>query len=357
MRETFFDNLQIASMERIHTQIISWIFKLPIDILDNENKTNILKKISSENFNTLENIKVFTEINNLDLVIESNTHLFVFENKLKSSEHDEQSIKYEESIEKNKSYTKLKKEYIFLSLIKEKPLKNNWKVISYSELYNYLKEITIKKDCKEFIFLEEYLETLKNLKDSFDKFISNHKDFKEVFKDGNKSKNNKILSDNEYIRYIQKNQLETIFQKAFFNIIKNEITDYRIDIDETRGNSYIQITIDNIEYKNKIFYIGLQYQNNNLKVNLVSENYEESKKSILYENNKPNDFLKRFINTFKNSEYKRENPPDSKAYFSLSKSLKKKVYEMDIKDIKEILKEEIKKINDLIPKFKDSLPL
>jgi hypothetical protein len=232
-------------------------------------------------------------------------------------------------------------------LINDEPQNQEWKPISFEKLRDCLKSIQWPADKKETIFIKEYVQTLDNLVNLFNEFVSNYKDFENVFTDGYKRKYEKDPFQNESKDYIRKNQLETIFQKAFLKIIAREAEINYDEIRETRGTALIQIYFREINVLGETFRLGFQFQGKTLKINLAHKDYADSE---------PGQMGEKLINTFRNSFFKQNgyesfNKPRSKAYISVSKTRSTEIYKMDKSDLIDLLKGEINSIRVKAQKF------
>lgn len=360
--KTFFEALAIADAERIHTQMLCWIFNLPDEKVTTEGKSIALNKLfATQNNNTYLSIKAHTEFKSIDLIIEAEfageSLVFVLENKLKSSESPNQTNKYREEVKRHFEVATFN--YCFLTLIKDVASDHSWHNVSYNELKEVIESFKFIDDCyPEGVFVTEYIRTLENLTSSFSEFCNNHQDFSAVFRLGSipKYEKSKRLSDstNRIERFISENQLETIFQKAFlkklFNrpsiltIIKNQFKS-DIEISETRGNALIQLGLKT-QYVGG-FSIGLQMQGRTIKINLVSTNYYKSKKEQITE-----EITAAFCATFyKKNDFNRRNQGKTKAYLSVSKQLSKEVWQYNILELEQIICEELIHCSTLAKNF------
>ena len=122
----------ISGSERIHTQTISWILSLQETIFPNIAKAYFLKNLFQLNDEITISTKFYrleTELNKIDLFIQTDDFQFIIENKLKSSEHDNQTTRYPDSIPKKFTIQPKKKYFGFLTLIGDEPQNQNWKPI------------------------------------------------------------------------------------------------------------------------------------------------------------------------------------------------------------------------------------
>lgn len=340
----FFEYITAASNEKVHSQTIAWIFSENCKIFCPKVKADILYNIVSNNdkenltFNSdgFEPISVIAEVEDIDILIICKEYFIVIENKVKSSEHSNQLIKYEyitskteldidklDKINCNKCkkckstprkqcerfdrLSKIKEQflkelrnkkgfYIFLSLIDEfKKVIYPWDLVKYSKLYSSLKNKfeKLETDCifkKDYYIINEYLSTLKNLVDIFDDEQNNKMILNHVFING-KSKKLDILfhdyidkqhNESTIIKYIKKNQLETLFQKKFYNLIlkkikqKSEILFEKIIplVSESHGTALLDFQFNDLSFKkdDKKFIGILQFQGNNIKLAISVNN-------------------------------------------------------------------------------------
>ena len=77
MKTTFFDALAISDSEKIHTQTIAWILSLGNDIFPTNDKLTFLKNIFDIPDLSIEDIFVETEVNKIDLFINTNNYNIV----------------------------------------------------------------------------------------------------------------------------------------------------------------------------------------------------------------------------------------------------------------------------------------
>lgn len=351
INQTFFDSLLLSDSERIHSQMLAWILNLPNEIFSKDKKSIFLNSIFNiEKPLKIDTIKVTTELNKIDILIELDEVILVIENKLKSSEHSLQTIKYVDQVSNLYRNSGKTIKFAFISLIGEKPINNDWKVISFDNLLSALIHIDWNEKHKETIFIKEYLQTLNNLVISFNAFINNHQEFDSVFDDGFKSKHIKKPYLNKIKDYVRINQLETIFQKAFLKEVSLIANLEHFVITETRGTALIQIFVDSITFENKEYHLGLQLQGKCLKINLILQTNNKTKTKIP-------DVLKDYFGTSfsKKNGYTRYNKNNSNPYISVSKNLSNHLYELDKFNISTILNVELDYIKSNLNSFKNSL--
>ena len=349
INQTFFDAILMADSERVHSQMLAWILNLPEQQFPFNEKATLLQKLFLfEKPLVINSIQVFTEINHIDIQIELDQHILIIENKLKSSEHSNQTIKYIETVSREYNNSGKTLKFAFITLIGEEPKNNNWNVISFENLFKALDNINWNDKNRESLFIKEYIQTLNNLVVSFKTFVENHQDFDSVFNDGYKSKHNKVQHQDTIKEYIRVNQLETIFKKALLKEVSLLANLKQYYIAETRGTALIQIFVDCIIFENKEYHLGLQFQGTCLKINLILQTKTKSKIP---------DVLKDYFgNTFsKKNEYNRFNRNNSNPYISVSKNLQRQLYEMNKIEIAEVLKKELDFIKSNLDSFKSQL--
>lgn len=350
--KTFFEALAIADAERIHTQMLCWIFNLPQEKLTTEEKSIALNKLfATKDNNTYQSIKAHTEFKNIDLIIEAEfadkSLVFILENKLKSSESPNQTNKYREEVKQH--FEGATFNYCFLTLIEDKASDRTWHNASYKGLKEVIESIKFLDNCyPEHVFIAEYIRSLENLTSSFSEFCNNHQDFSAVFRLGSmrKYEKSKRLSDstNRVERFISENQLETVFQKAFLKTLFNrpsiltkvekKFKSY-IEIGETRGNALIQLGLKTPYVGG--FSIGLQMQGRTIKINLASIDYHKSQKEQITE-----EISAAFYATFyRKNNFNRKNHGKTKAYLSVSKQLPKELWQYNIQELEQIICEEL----------------
>ncbi|MFN5441289.1 MAG: PD-(D/E)XK nuclease family protein, partial [Flavobacteriia bacterium] len=93
----FFEKLGLADKEKIHSQIISWLFSQELQLIDESTKSDLYSKLFK--CELPEKYAVYTEWKNMDVVFLDLTgdkpkEALVIENKLKSELHSNQLTKY-----------------------------------------------------------------------------------------------------------------------------------------------------------------------------------------------------------------------------------------------------------------------
>ena len=352
MNKTFFEYLGIADMEKIHSQVLAWIFSSDFGALNERQKIELLKKI----FDLTDVVrieKIQTETHQIDILIETDSELIVIENKIKSSQHSNQLTRYVEHF--NNTHL-IKPKFYFLTLVQEKVKDANWRRISYQHIYNCLSSLELLDNPHSIIF-EEYRIYLGKLNSLLSEFQTNTSKYDMVFLDGKKRKEDKVNFEyqNDYEKFIANNQLETILQKSFLNSLSQHITNVESFIMDTRGDALIDFYLKiDIPYDKRKYTTMIELQGNIIKFAFVVSGFNEY-------NNSKKDWIKDIIpimeelaktNEF---EYIKCNKPKSKAYISLSKKLKENYWHMKTEDLVAMIQKEIKNGFNLTESLQSSL--
>ena len=147
------------------------------------------------------------------------------------------------------------------------------------------------------------------------------------------------------INYVISNGLVRQMQKYYFKKVKDylslnsNILRVNFGSSSNNGEGLIQIDFLNHNYKHAglDFQIGYQIQGAVVKINTSSKDYENSKSHELHPQIKIHfEDLKRSVG------FKRINPPETKAYYSVSKHLPKNIYDYDPRELANYIETEIK---------------
>jgi hypothetical protein len=366
MKKTFFDYISSADSEKVHSQTIGWIFSENCKALSDNEKTKILRNITKSNLNF--NIQyTLVEVNDIDILIVCDDALVVIENKIKASESETQLPKYFNIIEEGALSNLIENRerfYIYLSLLEDKSSDDNFFDVSYELLL-----ITIRKYFKNYLFfgnrdkyiLNDYLNSISQLVDSLKWMDSDITVRQWVFNNTSIKKDDYILNNvfvSNEINYIAINGLVRQMQKFYFKLVKDNLNLdrnlYNVFYGSSANNGEGLIQIDFLNYKysfnNVNLQIGYQIQSSVVKVNTASENYINS--SI----NQLNPSTRDRIEELKNSiNFNRINPPQTKAYYSISKNLPKSIFEYSPKELAEYIELEIAQINPFVFTFWNSI--
>jgi len=318
----------LANKERIHSQFLFWFITLDSNIISDEIKSEFLSVFLSRENSSYDNFYAYTEKNNIDIIITTDTSALVIENKLKASQSAKQTLKYDAVFDDlcQKEPEKFKRKettMVLLSLINEKPESSKWTSITYNKLLESFERIfpKLKSNYPEVIIIGEYIRSIETLLHSFEYFIEHYYEFPQFFsmygREGSSEKSSKI-------EYIENLGLGVIFQKGFYTRIMENIENYykkniEWKIEETRRMALIQIIFKSYGIKGNKYFLGLQYQGDTLKINFQNVDYWKSEK-------KEEGFLlgvKAFNEYSKNDKpngYTKINPPQKYAYISISKT-------------------------------------
>jgi len=354
--QTLFESLAIANAERIHSQVVAWVFNLSDDVLGQKVKLNALKELFNLSNTKDEDIGVFetceTEVKSIDILIETQKYLFVIENKLKSSEHTKQTTRYKEYVE-NEYANKTQRIYGFLSLIEDNPEDKDWVTITYEKLHNILKDclLEIKKEKREYHLLSDYVETLDNLVKAYKSFRTEKEVLKYVFNKKEKKgigKSEDREYENSSIAIIKRNRLETIFQKAFFKELCNALSLNHFEVDETHGNGQFATHLKRFVFNGTELKIAFSIQQNTMKISITPLIYNKSRKEHIEKYEKAFNSFKIIFNA---NGFKKFNNPRRHARYSYSKVMNSKIFEYDYNELINYINEEITKAKDLASKY------
>jgi len=362
MKINFFDALALADVERVHSQVIAWIFHPENPTFNIDEKTLLLSRLFGlSRIPKYSHIDVSTEEQHIDILViaegVAGNDIYVIENKLKSSQHSNQLERYKNFINTYTSNSKSNvnnKYFGYLTLLNEDACADSWININYRNLRDGLKTITNGKKptiSGEYI-LKEYIESLDTMLLVLQDFLTHPNNYQNVFDEGSSTKFKKkgikrSTSFSEYQRYIMQNQLETPLQKLFLSNIASKIDySYKHMIGETRGNAYLQYHFTPaIQVNNCTMQYGVQFQGKSIKFNLSAIDYNNSKSDVI-----DDEIISNFNSYIDKLGYKKLNIGKRKAYISISKSLQKNIWEYSIDELSEIYRNELKKAADLISK-------
>lgn len=381
----FFEVIGIADMEKVHSATIGWMLSDDCDAFDLTTRSRMLNDLFGTDGNKIfktvnfdlewENIDIRYETTDVNDVVE----YWVIENKIKSSQHNNQLAKYEEIM--SDKYPNNSAHYVFLSLIKEKAIKNNWENRCYDDLLAILATCTSKACSTHSVIIAEYTESITKLVGVKNRFLDKHGSYECVFTDGFKSKSDKVLSgvrleSDKY--YIAKNQLETILQKLFIQKVLDGLCleqkeKFACNIHETRGNAacgfYFNINKDkdnslglvvadaddkgweSEDRWKKYPIFDFSFQNGTFKIALSKDYNNPTKKN--------KDEIKRWHSAFeqmKSAGYERVNNGKSRARISLSKQIKinnAPWYSSSKEEIANVLSKEIESALQVIKEIKN----
>jgi hypothetical protein len=149
-----------------------------------------------------------------------------------------------------------------------------------------------------------------------------------------------------------------LIQKYYFKKVKDLLSlsshDFRINFGSSSNNGEGLIQIDFLKHDYKYqqidFQIGYQIQGSVVKINTSSKDYENSKSNELHP-----DIKNHFAKLKKLVEFNRINPPQTKAYYSVSKPLPKNIYDYSPQELAVYIQNEITNIEDHVKQLWDDL--
>lgn len=340
-RGTFFSKIGIADMERVHSAVIGWMLSDECVAFDISTRSKLLNALYGyDTGRRFTKIESFIEWKDIDILLltedsEGKKDCWIVENKIKTSQHSNQLVKYNKIIDND--YPNYQKHFAYLTLIGETVLgdSGNWMNVTYHQLVRLLEENEQElKDNPDAVILREYYFTIKQLDDAAMRFIAAPQDYANVFTDGCKSKEAKYeqANKNKYKddtgKFIGMNNLETIFQKMYFaQVLKEILHGSHIKhkswhVGETRGNADFAIHFYNYPNpeKENDFHFDISFQAGTFKF-AISRSYwsDTSKKNIESVLAWKEDFME-LQKAF--PEYSRFNKAKSRARISISKNLK-----------------------------------
>lgn len=368
----FFEYMQNASTEKVHSQFIAWLFSKDNLAISHKEKIELLFLITGSELDKNDNItNVCTEKDQIDITIELEKQVVIIENKIKISQRINQLTDYQELA--NESYPKHVKHFVLLSLVDEEPDSVSWNKFTYIKfLEKGLEKLNFLDHPHKYI-LKEYRDGLRELTNAIKLFIDYPNKMPGVFTESNKKKYQKNIEEcySEEQKYILRNNLETICQKYLYSkIIEEEKGNFNLsNVKETRGNALIDLKnpkdTKSIKIDGYEFEFGIQIQGGSIKLQIESG----------YNNNgKPKDIPKKtinkmakslrahgenihkIVNEFKTEDNWRYNKSRSMtAYMSVSKKIQfsdgKEFYKHDYNEMKNAFKSEISKCKLVIQKL------
>lgn len=355
--KSFFEHLMLADSERVHSEFLSWILSPNCYAISASDKLKFIETLFVLK-GTSEIVRIGTEIDNIDIFIETNDTILIIENKLKASQHSNQLDTYNKLVKEK--YPTKKHCFVFLTLVKEQRLNNDWIHVSYFNILEGLKKLTLAPD-RHSVFVEDYILYLSRLLSVLNDVIEHPNEFAFVFENGSLKKSDKLqlVFQNKKEEFIAMNQLETIFQKAFLSrVLENdEIKEIQGTLNETRGTALIDFSLKkNISIGDERLYATfVQIQADNIKFAFaIHEDYPTSQRGWISE---IIEIFKRFKDQKLNG-YVKVNSPKKLAYVSISKKMERAYWLMSFEDIITMIHNEIRvghELTDKLMKEIDSL--
>lgn len=355
---TFFDAIGTADMERVHSGVIGWLLSSRCEAFTITEQSNILNSLFGiQNGATYKTIAPCLEYDHIDIYIKTtdangNDEEWIIENKVKSSQGDNQLSNYQNNTNINGANA----HFLLLTLIDETPKVSNWKNKKYSDLYKILcNQYRGGQNAAHCAIIDEYINTIGQLSDLVNDFIANPQSYPNVFTDASLKKSKKRR--NHYqpftLQYISDNNLETLLQKLYFTKVKELIKQdvegklsgraYDCQIGETHGNAEIVIKLipgnDEIQF-------DIAFQNGTFKY-AVSKDYDDTK------NREPNkkaieqNFSPAIEAIFKRCYTRgmKLNKPRSRARVSISRPWDRDWWKKNMQDVADEIKKEFVKLS------------
>lgn len=359
----FFSALSLADVERVHSQVIGWIFHPENNALTVKEKALLLTELFHLPVKRYENILSFTEEEHIDIIIVAETtdgrDVYAIENKLKSSQHSDQLNRYREFIEQDPLHRFVgmsKLHFGYLTLLNEEANAEGWVNLSYEDLANILEILFEDRNSNNAneIILREYIDALSYLVSVIKDFIARPEQYKNVFEEGSLTKfakrtKKRQIPLTEKQQFIASNQLETPLQKLYLSqIAKNLNVLAKVEIGETRGVAFLQYHFPTqVRFVSVPMHYGIQFQGKSIKINLSAIDYQHSSSEVITD-----EVVTLFREYLAKSQYDRLNSPRSKGYISISKTLPKNFWEYSLAEIVEIYAAEIETAQKLLSEIK-----
>lgn len=197
-----------------------------------------------KNLQLIDNVEYLSNNrHSIDLVIDfkQNKHLFVIENKIYSTEGDNQLAKYYYDIENNNQFTDYKKFYLYLTLNGEYPKteedKKHWQPLSYRTILKILQKIKPNNKNLEVedLMIAHYIDILKN---KTEMVMDRKKEYWKKYKDDANFR--QVI--NEIIDIVPRYDERL---KKLKNACSN-ITKYHVSIPENTISSFPQVQISEL---------------------------------------------------------------------------------------------------------------
>lgn len=265
---TFLDVIDKVYDENIISNWLSFIFNpningignKPIEILLNSVNSEI--DLENENFVEVKREETTTNKKRMDLVIKYSNTWIVIENKIRSSEYDDQTTQYYNNIEKERNNDTVGQVvYIYLrpdwnnpgnknipkKKFDEKNNKNGFRNLFYSRLISGLKEVNFfdYKEDEKFIYLKNFIEIGEKyymgqefkITEEIELYINHMEDIEEI--------------QNQY------NNIRVQILSKIKKLLENQFNEYYINDSSIKGNYYQianQSWNNNYKTRNEIHY-------------------------------------------------------------------------------------------------------
>lgn len=347
---TFFDAIGTADMERVHSGVISWLLSSKCQAFTIAEQSNILNSLFGiKNGPTYTTIEPCLEYDHIDIFIKTkdsrgNIEEWIIENKVKSSQGDNQLSNYQNNTNINGANA----HFLLLTLIDETPKVSNWKNKKYSDLYTILRNQSRGgRNAAHCAIIDEYIKTIEQLSNLVNDFIANPQDYPNVFTDASLKKS--IKRRNHYqpftLQYISDNNLETLLQKLYFTkvkeLIKQDEESKLIEIGETHGNAEIVIKL--IPVNDKIQF-DIAFQNGTFKY-AVSKEYGDTKNKQANRKDIEDHWVPAVEKLLQLQPDMRLNKPRTRARVSISRPWDRDWWKKNMQDVADEIKKEFVKLS------------
>jgi len=343
----FFNRIGLADMEKMHSAIIGWIFSDENEAFSIKEKSSILNSLFDPKNPSVEykEIKVLVETDNIDILflledINGQKKVIIIENKIKSSQHSDQLIKYQDIV--NKKYPEHTKIYIFLTYSNEEAKWDNkendlWTEVTYDKILKELSSVPQSQLKVDAIILNEYLKSIESFINIKNAFLNDHTSFASVFTDASKKKSVKQneKKESDVAKFISENQLETILQKMLIQDITKNVNfgAHKYNISETHGKAQISIflgpNLGSTDSKNEKIYFDFSFQDGSFKI-AISKDYsgskEEQKQGLEFINNNWKPIMEKYYKKFHYKQF--NNSKGKKPRISMSQKINREWYKL-----------------------------
>lgn len=275
--------LKLENYEIRHSNLLAWLLSpnqthsIKGAFLKEFIEKAACKKSMSITYKDNDDIKVYREQDNIDILVINNTqnYLILIENKINSNQHDNQLERYAQIVEKD--FQKYQKIYIYLKPEKNEEVPKYYIDMSYREIINIIKDILQQvKDMSVKTLLEHYIKIFDsryNMVDDVSLMDICLKLQQENHKLNNKEQDivwhmaeqrryeimkclTEILTEND-----KTSEVEQKIYKVIFKLKSEHDVFYEFDNTNTKDNSQIKFTeyVNNYPKKTKLFLDNDKY--------------------------------------------------------------------------------------------------
>jgi hypothetical protein len=365
-KKGFFEFIAAADAEKVHSQTIGWIFSDNCNAISSDDKSKLLRLLSNSN-SEMRIEKVFVELYDIDILVVCNDCFVVFENKIKTEQHNDQLNKYlyltsengnningfdSFSYEREKLRDKLnglKENYIFLTLLNEnsrfsaggKYHENSWTDVSYKKFTELLNNQVNLIENDHGVILNNYLRTIRNLTNALTSIEKDIEVIRWIFENGSFTQkkrfelelSSELSYPNETCKFISESGLVRFAQKYYYkvvcDIIEKSSDELNLEVNllygssEMSGAGLIHIDFPQLSFKanGRKYKIGYQLQGKSEKINLADADYQNSGEKEVELFNRLIDVRPKLDELKRNLNFEKRNPGRSKPYHGISNKL------------------------------------